>query len=128
VSSEATVHVIAWEDLFGTDLPAPGAARGTDAARNDRWDHDARTDPGERIRPGINDCAADLVTECQRERMAGWDAVVKEAQVGMTDAACGNLDQDLVRLRNLVADLVNHWLAGPFNHPRSHLHATSSLK
>jgi hypothetical protein len=45
---------------------------------------------------GQDNTSGNLVTKNQRERMSGRDTVYSEADVGVTNATAGNLDDDLV--------------------------------
>jgi hypothetical protein len=64
------------------------------ATRDDGRDHDR--DAAERLRARAcrDDHAGDLVSEDERERVAGADAVNREADVGVAQAAAGDLDDD----------------------------------
>ena len=44
---------------------------------------------------GLHHAPADLVAEAERQRLVRPDAVVEEAEVGVADAATGDLDEDV---------------------------------
>jgi hypothetical protein len=46
--------------------------------------------------PGFHDCSTDLVSQRERQLFSGGNAVLPEADVGMTDAAAGDFHDDFV--------------------------------
>ena len=102
--------------------PWPATRAAGDHGRND----DLLADPGLGPGAGLDDDAADLVAEGQRQGMAGGDTVVHEPEVCVTDAASGHLDQDLAGASGgLLPGGENHGGAGLTEHPGLDLHACS---
>ena len=55
--------------------------------------------------------------------MPRWHAVVEEAEIGVTDAAAGDLDDHVIMAGVLVTRLVAHWGAGALDNPGGKAHA-----
>jgi hypothetical protein len=122
VRGETAVHVVAGEHLLAADRAAPRPAGAADAARDHGRDDDAEAAPVLGPLAGRDDRAADLVAERQRQGVARRHALVAEAQVGVADAATGDLDEDLIRARLLVARLFDHRLSDGSHRPSGHVH------
>jgi hypothetical protein len=70
------------------------------------------------VRPGIDDVSADLMPERQRQIVLGTHPVVEIAEIGMTDAASCDLDQDFVRTGGEITELdLNQGFAPARHHP-----------
>ena len=94
MAREATVVVVAWEQLLRADGAAPRLAHRAVAARNDGGHHDVSADPLAGALTCVDDRAADLVAQGERQRMARGHAVVEEAEVRMAHAAARHAHQD----------------------------------
>ena len=116
------MQIAAGKDLLGANALLPGLARLAGPARDHGWNDDAAIKPRLGVRPGLDDCAADLVAERQRKRMPGWNAVVVEAEVGVSDAATGHFDENVPGARLLVASLAHHRLPWLSDDPRLDAH------
>ena len=96
VGGEAALDVVARHDLGATDRAVSrGAELAGAAGHHRRHDHRA-ADPLSRRAARTHHPAADLVTERERQRLVGAHAVVVVAEVGVADAAAGDLDHHLV--------------------------------
>ena len=111
MSGETAMHVTAREDLFRTNCAPARLARLASLTRNHgRNDHLAaypRFGPLTRL----HHTTADFVTEGQRERVTRRHAVVVEAQVRVTHATSGDLDEYFTCLRRLVPLFEDHGFA-----------------
>ena len=92
VGREAAVNVVAGHLLLAADRGKTAAAEIAFATRQHRRHDDGLAEPLRRVRSGGDDAAADLVAERQRRREIGAHAVVEVAEVGVADAAAGDLD------------------------------------
>jgi hypothetical protein len=111
------MHVAAWKDLMRADLPMAGAARVAFPTRqHGGYDHGA-SEPRRGGSAGFDDAAADFVAEREGERMPRGDPVVEEAEIGVTDAAAGDLDDHVVVAGAFVTRLAAHWGAGVLDDP-----------
>lgn len=119
---EAAVDVVAREDLFRADLPASRPAGRARTAWEHGGHHGGLSQPALCGGARLHDDAADLVAEREREGMAGGDAVVEEAQVGVADAAPGHLDDHLAGPGRLLARFARHRAGGRPDDPRRDLH------
>src|SRR5215472_17678454 len=98
MSRKAAVNIVARHFLVRTNCGLAAAASIALAAGYDRGHDDRATDPLFYVCAAIDHTPADLVTKRERQIVLGADAVVVIAEVGMADAAAGNLD-DFVRCR-----------------------------
>src|SRR6516225_5065630 len=93
---KTTMDIVARHFLVGTDRSFAAPTRIAMPAR-DHGRHDDRTvDPPHGVGAGINDVAADLVSERQWQLMVGAHAIVIVAEIGMADAAARDLNEDFV--------------------------------
>jgi hypothetical protein len=93
------LNVVAGHFLVAADGAAAALAQVAFAAGNDGG-HDYRlAEPTLGAAAGGDDAAADLVAERKRQNVIGAHAVVKIAEVGVADAAAGDLDHHLRGLR-----------------------------
>jgi hypothetical protein len=97
MGGESAVAIVAGHELLATDGGASGDAGGTLSARDDRRHDDRPALPAGGILARGHHPTGDLVTEDQGKRMAGRNPAEGEADVGVTDTAAGDLDDDLVR-------------------------------
>ena len=97
MGGKAAMDVIAGHLLVRADgrLAAPACVAMT--ARDHRRHDDRPVDPPHSVRPGIDDMAADLMPERQRQLMLGAHAIVVVAKIGVADAAACDFDEDFVR-------------------------------
>ena len=117
------MHVAAWKDLMRADLAVAGAARAAFTARQHGGHDHGASEPRRGAGAGLDDAAADFVAEREGERMPRRHAVVEEAEIGVTDAAAGDLDDHVVVAGVFVARLVAHRGAGVLDNPGGKVHA-----
>jgi len=122
VAREPAVHVVAGEDLALADRSAAGTTSGALAARNHGRDDDRPAEPFLGPVSRLDHGAGDLVAERQRERVAGRDPVVVEAEIGVADPASRHLHQNLPRAGALGSRLGDHRFSGPAHDPCLDLH------
>src|SRR5262245_49231200 len=96
MGGEATVDVVARHLLVRTNGRLGAATRIAAAARDHRRDDDRSVGPINRVAAGLHYAAADFMAERQGQRVVGANAIVVVAEIRMTDAAAGDLDQHLV--------------------------------
>lgn len=65
-------------------------------AWNDRRDNDVPANAIGSSITGRYHAPGDFMTQCQWEGSTRWNAVVSEADIGMTDATSGNLDHNFI--------------------------------
>ena len=90
------MNIVAGHFLVGADGRLAALAGIALAARNHRRNDDRAIGAPQSIRAGVDDVAADLVSERQRQLVLGADAVVIIAEIGVADPAAGDFDQDLI--------------------------------
>ena len=99
VGGEATMNVVARHLLLGADVRPAARAGPAGAAGDHRRDDHRRAEVRFGAGPGGHHAPADLVTERERQRMGGADSVVEIPQIGVANAASGDLHHDLTGLR-----------------------------
>ena len=96
VRGEAALNIVARHLLVRADRRLAALAGVAVAARDHRRNDHRAVGVPERIRAGVDDVAADLVPERQRQFVLGAHAVVIIAEIGVADAAAGDFDQDFI--------------------------------
>ena len=99
VRGKAALNIVARHLLVRADRRLAALAGVAVAARDHRRNNNRAVGEPERIRAGVDDVAADLVPERQRQFVLGAHAVVIIAKIGVADAAAGDFDQDFIGAR-----------------------------
>ncbi|MCZ7565415.1 MAG: hypothetical protein M5U08_17860 [Burkholderiales bacterium] len=117
VGCESTVDVVAGHLLVAADVRAAALAGPALAAGNHRRDEDGLPDPALGAGAGRTHPPAHLVPERERQCMVGAHAVVIVAEISVADAAAGDFDHHLARLRRRLERLAHHRRPGRRHQP-----------
>jgi hypothetical protein len=96
MAGKSAVDVIARHFLLAANGAAAFAAELAFAAGQNCRNDDGFAKQLVEIGAGVFDKAADFVAERQGRRFDGPNAFVKKSQVGVTNAAAGNANQDVI--------------------------------
>jgi hypothetical protein len=97
VGRKSSIGIIARHELFAADGRTPAAAGIAIAARNYGRHNNAASDPPSRLLPGQHDTTGDFMSEDQRQRVAGGNALVSKSNVSVANTAAYYLDYHFVR-------------------------------
>jgi len=99
VSREAAVTIIARHELLSADGRLACRAGLTSAARNDGRDNHGAANPFCDVVARGDDAACNLMPEDERKGMSCRNPVVGESDIGVAEAACSHLHDDLIDTR-----------------------------
>ena len=124
VGGEAALNVVARHLLVRADRRLAALAGVALAARDHCGNDDRAVGEPECIGAGIDDVAADLMPERQRQFVLGAHAVVIVAKIGVADATAGDFDQHFVGGERADVEFHRHKrLARAGHHPPNWLGA-----
>ena len=127
VRGKAALNIVARHLLVRADGRLAALAGVALTARDYRRNDNRAVGEPERIGAGIDDVAANLMAERQRQFVLGADAVVIVAEIGMADPAAGDFDQDFVWCQGTDFEFHRHkGLARARHHPANWLGAHRS--
>jgi hypothetical protein len=95
VGGKSTIEIVSGHLLAGTHIASARAAQVADATWDDSWDEDVLPHPHLGTFACIYDPATDLMAEYQRKRGSCLHGAVEEPEVGVAQAASGDLDENL---------------------------------
>jgi hypothetical protein len=98
VGCEAAVEVVPGHLLIAAHVATTHGAHVTAPARDDGGDQHVLADPCVGAFAGLDDPAADLVTEDERQAGAGLNRPIDESEVGVTEATPRDFDDNLSRI------------------------------
>ena len=101
MGGEAAMNIVARHLLVRADRRLAAEASIASAARDHRRNNDRPVGVPKSIRAGVDDMAADLMPERQRQLMLGAHTVIVVAKVGMADPAAGDFDHDFIGGRSV---------------------------